>query len=154
MELTNHLAAYGLFQHQFAYLDGSLTKTLVALMKWDPDSERPLKKRLTFGQRLTLLADLSEDLANRYDLAKRVPEEMRSWAQGATEEHNPYQDLKAWIKKARLLSYWRNDRVHGRLAFDATTGAAYLVNESDSVLDADHDTCIAKARRPTTLWMS
>ena len=148
MELNQHLAAYGLFQHNFAYLDGSATKAIIALMKCDPTSERPLKQRLTFGQRLNLLEGLIENLEDRYDLAKRVPEQMRiqTEAHDGAEHDNPFRDLKEWIVRARTLSSWRNDRVHGRLVFDAATGAAYLVNKQDRVLDADRDTCITKSQ--------
>lgn len=66
--------------------------------------------------------------------------------QGATEQQNSYRDLERWIEKARLLSEWRNNRVHGRIVYDASTSAAYLVDETDNMLDADHDTCIAKAQ--------
>ena len=142
MDLNRHLAAYGLFQHQFAYLDGSLTKAIVALMKCDPvAATKPLSQRLTFGKRLDLMNALNQNLESLYDLGVRVPKPPMQ-----SQNNTEFQELSDWIKKARALSYWRNERVHGRLGFNASTGAAYLVDQGGSALDVDHAICTAKAQ--------
>ena len=127
LQIDANLCAYGLFQIAFAGLDTRLSRSVVALLSCK-NTETPFAvvKRIPFGRRVEMLQSAIKTISGNTTVSSEMVE------------------LEEACKVAKVVSRWRNDRVHGEVRFNENRPV--VVDENGQPLQIDYRTCVEKMR--------
>jgi hypothetical protein len=127
LRINSPMAAYGVFEIAFAYLDAQVSRCLV-------DLRRCQNAKLAFS------ASRRKPISERLRLLQRAVSHLRD-EPSFNEEVG---DLKEACELAEKLCKWRDQRIHAEVCF--IENQPVLVDEGGKLLDIDLGACEEKIR--------